>query len=149
MAKHKGRGISAIEYPTGMNQNCDPSQAWIKIKPDGLVDVSSSSFPSKHAAYATFYSWLAITVAFRVDPRITRRSLLIAAGLAATAVIGLTRVYLRVHWLSDVNAGWALGFSAFAAAGAIALLVTHFRDNPRPDDPTAERGSGAPACAGN
>ena len=117
--------------------------------PDGLVDVSSSSFPSKHAAYATVYSWLAITVAFRVDPRITRRSLLIAAGLAATAVIGLTRVYLRVHWLSDVNAGWALGFSAFAAAAAIALLVTRFRDNPRPDDPTAERGSGAPAGAGN
>ena len=27
MAKHKGRGISSIEYPTGMNQNGDPSQA--------------------------------------------------------------------------------------------------------------------------
>ena len=39
MAKHKGRGVSAIEYPTGMNQNGDPSQAWIKIKPDGRVDV--------------------------------------------------------------------------------------------------------------
>ena len=39
MAIHKGRGVSAIEYPTGMNQNGDPSQAWIKIKPDGRVDV--------------------------------------------------------------------------------------------------------------
>jgi CO/xanthine dehydrogenase Mo-binding subunit len=39
MAKHKGRGISTIEYPTGMNQNGDPSQAWIKLKPDGRVDV--------------------------------------------------------------------------------------------------------------
>ena len=39
MAKFTGRGISAIEYPTGMNQNGDPSQAWIKIKPDGRVDV--------------------------------------------------------------------------------------------------------------
>src|SRR5436305_6249376 len=39
MAKHSGRGISAIEYPTGMNQNGDPSQAWIKVKPDGRVDV--------------------------------------------------------------------------------------------------------------
>jgi CO/xanthine dehydrogenase Mo-binding subunit len=39
MAKHRGRGISAIEYPTGMNQNGDPSQAWIKVKPDGRVDV--------------------------------------------------------------------------------------------------------------
>ncbi len=39
MAKHRGLGIATIEYPTGMNQNGDPSQAWIKIKPDGRVDV--------------------------------------------------------------------------------------------------------------
>jgi CO/xanthine dehydrogenase Mo-binding subunit len=39
VAKHRGRGVSTIEYPTGMNQNGDPSQAWIKLKPDGRVDV--------------------------------------------------------------------------------------------------------------
>ena len=39
MAVHTGRGIAAIEYPTGMNQNGDPSQAWIKVKPDGRIDV--------------------------------------------------------------------------------------------------------------
>jgi CO/xanthine dehydrogenase Mo-binding subunit len=43
MAIHKGRGISAIEYPTGMNQNGDPSQCWIKVKPDGRVDVFSGT----------------------------------------------------------------------------------------------------------
>ena len=37
--KHRGRGLAAIEYPTGMNQGGDPSQAWVKIKPDGRVDV--------------------------------------------------------------------------------------------------------------
>jgi CO/xanthine dehydrogenase Mo-binding subunit len=39
MTVHKGRGFATIEYPTGMNQNGDPSQAWIKLKPDGRVDV--------------------------------------------------------------------------------------------------------------
>jgi CO/xanthine dehydrogenase Mo-binding subunit len=39
MTMHAGRGIAAIEYPTGMNQNGDPSQAWIKVKPDGRIDV--------------------------------------------------------------------------------------------------------------
>ncbi len=39
MAKHRGRGLATIEYPTGMNQNGDPSQAWVKLKPDGRVDV--------------------------------------------------------------------------------------------------------------
>jgi CO/xanthine dehydrogenase Mo-binding subunit len=39
MAKRRGRGFATIEYPTGMNQNGDPTQAWIKLKPDGSVDV--------------------------------------------------------------------------------------------------------------
>ncbi len=43
MAKHRGRGLATIEYPTGMNQGGDPSQAWIKIKPDGHVDVFSGT----------------------------------------------------------------------------------------------------------
>ncbi len=43
MTKHRGFGISSIEYPTGMNQNGDPSQAWIKVKPDGRVDVFSGT----------------------------------------------------------------------------------------------------------
>ncbi len=43
MATHEGRGFATIEYPTGMNQNGDPSQAWIKLKPDGRVDVFSGT----------------------------------------------------------------------------------------------------------
>jgi CO/xanthine dehydrogenase Mo-binding subunit len=43
MAKHRGRGFATIEYPTGMNQNGDPTQAWIKLKPDGRVDVFSGT----------------------------------------------------------------------------------------------------------
>src|SRR2546430_4779564 len=43
MAVHGGRGFATIEYPTGMNQNGDPSQAWIKLKPDGRVDVFSGT----------------------------------------------------------------------------------------------------------
>ena len=39
MAKHRGVGVSTIEYPTGMNQNGDPTQAWLKLKPDGRVDL--------------------------------------------------------------------------------------------------------------
>src|SRR5947209_4803280 len=43
MAKRRGRGFATIEYPTGMNQNGDPTQAWIKLKPDGSVDVFSGT----------------------------------------------------------------------------------------------------------
>ena len=107
--------------------------------PDPLTGASGYAFPSGHAANATFYTWLAATFAIRIDPGITRRSLLIGIGIGITAVIGLTRVYLRVHWLSDVSGGWALGFSAFAGAAAIALIVRHIRDNPARDDGASHR----------
>ena len=118
--------------------------------PDGLVETSGSSFPSKHAAYATIYTWLAVTVAFRTDPGITRRSLLIV-GRAGGHRADRAHARLPARALAQRR---HLGMGARAsrrspAAAAIALVVTHFRDNPRPDDRTAERGPGAPAGAGN
>jgi membrane protein DedA with SNARE-associated domain len=98
--------------------------------PDPLVSASGSAFPSGHAAHATLYTWLAVTLALRVIPGITRRSLVIAAGLALTVLIGITRIYLRVHWMSDVTSGWALGVSCFCGVAAVALVVAHIRDNP-------------------
>jgi CO/xanthine dehydrogenase Mo-binding subunit len=43
MARRSGLGFATIEYPTGMNQNGDPTQAWIKLKPDGRVDVMAGT----------------------------------------------------------------------------------------------------------
>jgi membrane-associated phospholipid phosphatase len=51
------------------------------------------------------------------------------AGIALTAAVGLTRVYLGVHYLTDVIGGWALGISAFAGCATVALVVTHLRKN--------------------
>ena len=112
--------------------------------PDPLISISGSSFPSGHAAQATLYSWIAITLALRVVPGITRRSLVIACGITLTALIGATRVYLRAHWLSDVTAGWALGASCFAGVAAVALVIGHIRDNP----PRHDRGTGNDPGAG-
>jgi len=95
----------------------------------------------------TLYTWLAITFALRVVPGITRRSLVIAAGIAITALVGLSRVYLRVHWMSDVFGGWALGASAFAAVAAVVLVIGHIRDNPRRNEPPPELDRGARAGA--
>jgi membrane protein DedA with SNARE-associated domain/membrane-associated phospholipid phosphatase len=90
-----------------------------------LVDAGGSSFPSGHAAYSVIYAWLAVTVAVRIRPGMTRASLLIAAGIAVAAAIGLSRVYLRVHYLSDANAGWGLGVAAFALCALAAMLVPY------------------------
>ncbi|HKT84130.1 MAG TPA: bifunctional DedA family/phosphatase PAP2 family protein [Solirubrobacterales bacterium] len=95
----------------------------------GLIDVSGSSFPSAHAAYSTFYVWLAVTIVMRLRPGMARRALVVVAGIALTAIVGLSRVYLNVHYLSDVSAGWALGAASFSLCAAIALTITTVRQN--------------------
>jgi undecaprenyl-diphosphatase len=113
------------------------------------VTAHGAAFPSGHATQSTLYTWLAITLALRVVPGIKRRSAVIAAGMLLTALIGLTRVYLRVHWLSDVTAGWALGVSCFSAVAIAALILSYIRHNPRRHERATQLDPGAGAGAGN
>jgi membrane protein DedA with SNARE-associated domain/membrane-associated phospholipid phosphatase len=100
--------------------------------PDGLIDAGGDAWPSGHAAYAIIYPWLALTVTSRLRTRrLTHGTALVVAAILLAAAIALSRVYLRVHYLSDVNSGAALGVAAFAACAAVALVVVHFRDNVR------------------
>ncbi len=89
----------------------------------GLVGVSGSSFPSAHAAYSTFYVWLAVTIVMRLRPGMARGALVVATSIALTAAVGLSRLYLGVHYLSDVSAGWALGVTSFSLCAAVALVI--------------------------
>ena len=79
-----------------------------------MVEVYSASFPSGHAllsaiAYLTLGAMLARA---STKKRIKTLALMVAAML--TILVGLSRIYLGVHWPSDVLAGWALG-AAWAA----------------------------------
>jgi membrane-associated phospholipid phosphatase len=89
--------------------------------PDPVVHASLSAFPSGHAAYSTIY--VAVALLARKGAAVT------AAAIALALAIGASRVYLRVHWATDVLAGWALGAAIFGAAAAIALVVGRFRNN--------------------
>jgi len=97
----------------------------------GLVGTSSASFPSGHAAYSTFYVWLAVTIVMRLRVGMARGAALVVAGIALTGLVGLSRVYLGVHYLSDVSAGWALGAASFSLCAAVALVITMVRQNGR------------------
>jgi undecaprenyl-diphosphatase len=105
--------------------------------PHPLTGFSGSGFPSGHAAHALIYPWLALTMTVRLRPGMAGGSALLAVGIALAVAVGLTRVYLGVHYLSDVSAGWALGAVAFAACGGVAMVVTHLRQNSRDGRPGA------------
>jgi membrane protein DedA with SNARE-associated domain/membrane-associated phospholipid phosphatase len=98
--------------------------------PDPLVSATGSSFPSGHAAHSVFYLWLAVTIVLRLRTGMARATAVVTAGFALTLLIGLSRVYLDVHYLSDVSAGWALGAAAFSFCAAVALVVSQVRQNP-------------------
>jgi undecaprenyl-diphosphatase len=92
---------------------------------DGLVGADGWSYPSGHAALSVTYLAIAVLLA-RPGSR-ARRAWLLAPGLALAVLIGLSRAYLRVHYLSDVGGGWALGLAAFAVCGSVALVIHYLR----------------------
>jgi undecaprenyl-diphosphatase len=105
--------------------------------PRPLTHASLSAFPSGHAAYSTIYVALAL-IATRLKIGVGRRTALVVAALVLAGAIGASRAYLRVHWWSDVLAGWALGAAIFGSVAAVGVVVGYFRNN---DD-------GQPAAAG-
>lgn len=87
-----------------------------------LYEVASKAFPSGHAAAAAasfgaiaYFSWRALE-------RPSSRVVPLACGLLI-ALIGVTRVYLGVHWPTDVIGGWVLG-GAWVAAVVVIVKPT-------------------------
>ncbi|WP_417424599.1 phosphatase PAP2 family protein [Hoeflea sp.] len=89
---------------------------------DHLDNVHTLSFPSGHALVTTVaYLTLAALVIGYLDDRRARAYVLLVAIFVAV-LVGVSRVYLGVHWPSDVAAGWALG----AAWASFSWLIVHF-----------------------
>jgi undecaprenyl-diphosphatase len=95
---------------------------------DHLVDVQSLSFPSGHAmSSAVVYLTLGALLA-RVERRRAVRGYIFAVAGFLTLLIGTSRVYLGVHYPTDVLAGWTLG-AAWALACWLVARWLRPRDN--------------------
>jgi undecaprenyl-diphosphatase len=92
--------------------------------------VYSASFPSGHSTLsaATFLT-LAMLIA-SLEPNRGTKVMVYVLAFALVLSVGVSRVYLGVHWPSDVLAGWCLG-AAWALAAWIALLRFGARDDVR------------------
>ena len=81
--------------------------------------VYSASFPSGHSTLAaTTYLTLAVLIA-SLEPRRRTKAMVYVLSLALLATVGLSRVYLGVHWPSDVLGGWCLGATWALAAWVV------------------------------
>lgn len=109
---HRGRPLSqALDVP--LTLICAwglsiVSKVWVgRSRPDlfePLIRMPlDASFPSGHTLQTAAF---AFALALRPGPV---RPLAVPAALAFVAFIGLSRLYLQVHWLSDVVAGALLG----------------------------------------
>lgn len=118
-----------------------------RVRPDeGIVSVLSSSFPSGHAVRATAVYCLVAWVIWRATRSAAIRA---ATGVVVAFLligIGLSRVYLGVHWPTDVLVGHLLG------AAWLWLVVRILRpgvaldgDGAEPVDPGSATGSARPS----
>ena len=88
----------------------------------GLVSESGFSFPSGHAAGATVvYGMLAYLALRMLSARWHGPAALLAVALAIT--VGASRVFLQVHYASDVLAGFAWG-SAWLVVSVLAIELS-------------------------
>ncbi|MDQ2758549.1 MAG: phosphatase PAP2 family protein [Actinomycetota bacterium] len=82
---------------------------------------TSPSFPSGHALNSVVVTGVVVYLVLLHLHRKRTRTTVVVAGLVFALAIGLSRVFLGHHWLTDVVAGWLLGL------GWLAVVVTAHR----------------------
>lgn len=95
------------------------------------MDVTRSSFPSGHAMLSAvvFLTLGAICAGYARRPLV--KTYIMSTAMTLTVLIGVTRVYLGVHWTTDVLAGWSVG-AAWATACWLGAWVLEGRWRGKP-----------------
>jgi len=98
-----------------------------------LTVETTSSLPSGHALGSLATLGILAVAVVTVSRSPTLRGLAVASAALGVLSIGVSRLYLGVHWLTDVLAGWLLG-AALVALGCAALTLLR-RGTPAPLPP--------------
>ncbi len=100
------------------------------------VAVYTASFPSGHAMLSAV-TWLTLgALLMRIEPHRRVKGYVLAVAVLTTLLVGISRVYLGVHWPTDVLAGWCLG-AAWALLCWLLALWLQRRGRVEADAPAA------------
>lgn len=97
----------------------------------GFAVAEGYSFPSGHSSAAVVCYGMLAYVLLRLLPARWHLPLVLAAAALAFTV-GCSRVFLQVHWASDVLAGFASGSAWLAVCIASIEMLRHSQRRPRP-----------------
>lgn len=101
-----------LTVPSGMLLNVAMKHAFHRARPsfdDPLLMLTTYSFPSGHVAGATLFYGVMAAMAIAKNPAWHWRVTTVLGAIVLVALVALTRVYLGVHYLSDVLAAFAEG----------------------------------------
>lgn len=101
-------------------------EAFGRPRPDLIpheVAVFTHSFPSGHAMMSAVVYLTLASLAARLMHRRHMKVYVLSVAIVFTILIGVSRVYLGVHWPSDVLAGWMIGASWALACWLVAAKV--------------------------
>ena len=108
------------------------------LVPHGM-HVYTASFPSGHAMMtAIVYLTLAALLA-RSESRRRLKTFLLLLAATVTLLVGISRVYLGVHWPSDVLGGWMIGSAWAAGCWTLVVLLQRHGDLERESAPAGDQ----------
>lgn len=90
-----------------------------------LVNTHTPSFPSGHAMVSAIVYLTLGSLILRFVDNVRVRTYVLAVAIVLTLMIGVSRIYLGVHWPSDVVAGWAMG-AAWASLAWLTVSALRF-----------------------
>lgn len=110
--RHAAAVLLLVATAGGQVMNATLKHLFGRERPEAtlhLVEVRSLSFPSGHSMAASIFYLTTGALLTQTAKRRREKIYLIAAVLLVTVLIGFSRVYLGVHYPTDVVAGWCAG----------------------------------------
>lgn len=129
LKKPRIAAVILVAIVSGMGVMNGLKRFFDRARPDVVphaVEVTNASFPSGHTTMsAIVYLTLGVLLA-RTQQGLAFRVYLVSLSVIIAVLVGISRVYLGVHWPSDVLAGWTLG-----AAWALLFWMIALKVDPR------------------